>query len=93
MTTKPDRIACCVPFRRRTAARKGKLADCEEIICGKHWRQTPQTLRRRLQKIRRLTKRAVMRGDLGSQNKAWRLDWAVWEKIKAAAIETAAGVN
>lgn len=55
--TAPDRIACCIPFCGRTAARSGKFGDCEEIICGKHYRLASATLRRRLTKVRRIAGR------------------------------------
>lgn len=33
-----DRIPCCIPFCRRTAARD-KHPNCTEIICGRCWRE------------------------------------------------------
>ncbi|PZU95534.1 MAG: hypothetical protein DI527_00565 [Chelatococcus sp.] len=41
---KPGRIPCCIPFCRRTAS-KEKFPDCEEIICGKHWRMADKKAR------------------------------------------------
>lgn len=91
--TMSGRIPCCVPFCRRSAARKDRLADATEIICGKHWRAAPAHLRRRLSKIRRLRKRAIMRGDLMKNDQAVELDWKLWNQIKAAVIEAAAGMR
>lgn len=39
-----DRIPCCVPFCRRTASRD-RFPDCDEIICGKHWRMASKKAR------------------------------------------------
>ena len=88
-----ERIPCCIPFCRRTAPRSGKYAECEEIICGPHWRAAPKALRRRFSRVRRLANRAIMRGDLEKRDQAWRLDWKLWEQIKSAAVLAAGGAR
>ena len=85
------RIPCCVPFCRRTASRE-KMGNCDEIICGKHYRLASATLRRRLSRLRR--QRARYREGI-DDDKKWRsirLDWQLWDRIKRQAIERAAGI-
>lgn len=85
-----DRIPCCVPFCRRTVARL-RFPDAQEIICGKHYRLASGTLRRRLTKVRKLTRR--VRSDNGGKlRQAWHLDNALWLRIKKQAIELAVGL-
>jgi hypothetical protein len=89
-----DRQPCCVPFCRRTAPKLSADGDeFDEVICGKHYRLAPAHLRRRLTKVRRIFKRAVAAGDDVRGEKAWRLDHAIWKRIKAAAIEAAMGAR
>ena len=82
-----DRIPCCVPFCRRTASR-AKIGDHTEIICGKHYRLASATLRRRLTKIRRRYRYILPPGELARLHE---LDLRLWDRIKAQAIERAAG--
>lgn len=89
-----DRIACCVPFCRRTASRQ-KFPDADEIICGKHYRTTSGTLRRRMAKIRRTWKRDLLRDPRAERVKIqrlWSLDHRLWARIKKQAIELAVGL-
>jgi hypothetical protein len=89
-----ERIACCVPFCRRTAARL-RYPDAEEIICGKHFRTTSGTLRRRMTKIRRAWKRELARNDTFANKtieRLWALDNELWRRIKRQAIELAVGL-
>lgn len=89
-----DRIPCCVPFCRRTAARQ-HYPDAEEIICGKHFRTTSGTLRRRMTKIRRTWKRELARNYTFANTKIerlWALDHRLWARIKKQAIELAVGL-
>ncbi len=101
-----DRIPCCVPYCRRTASRT-KFVDSEEIICGPHWRAIPAPIRarrRQLQARARKVERLLMRRGFrhkpglvtkvdGMQRAFDRLWARHWEQLKAAAIETAAGVR
>lgn len=92
-----DRIACCVPFCRRTC----KGGD-GEWICGTHWMAVPARLRRRKYRFFRLYRRRY--GDNfwgvyppGSADrfgavKLDRLCDKAWERCKRAAIELAAGI-
>jgi hypothetical protein len=75
---KPGRIACEVPFCRRTAPAT-KHEPGTRIICGKHARLADQ-------KYRRLYRRGVRQGRPAVANYAW-------EKIRKQAIERSAGVT
>lgn len=75
--TAPDRIACAVPFCRRTAARD-RYPGCAEIICGKHYRAAPKWKRRAYARLRR-------RVDSWTPREAATAD-RLWESIKRAAI-------
>jgi hypothetical protein len=87
-----DRIPCCVPFCRRTAS-LAKFPDAGEIICGKHYRLSSAVLRRRFRKIRRRIERGPLKGDtMATLERLERLDLALWTRIKAQAIERAAGL-
>ncbi len=83
------RVACCVPFCGRTAPDDGQFT---EILCGRHYRLARPALRRRLTRVRRLYRRAAMRGDAGAVERAGRLDCAIWQAIKREAIEVAVGI-
>ena len=100
--SRPGRIACCVPFCRRTAAEE-KHPNCTEIICEKHWRLLPKPRRRVYTRVWRAWDRAVARqvepGSYG--NKA---DWIaarraamrcarLWRAMKRQIIEAAAGIG
>lgn len=94
-----DRVACVVPFCRRTAKRTH--AD-QEVICGKHWRQVPEARRRAYSRLlrayrRRFGSNAFWTYPPGSPLRleclalARRCD-VIWTAIKKAAIERAAGL-
>lgn len=87
-----DRIPCCVPFCRRTACRL-KFADAQEIICGRHYRLASPVLRRRLSKLRRRRDRYRDGVDDAKIERSHALDWRLWDRIKAQAIERAAGIS
>ncbi|PTM61920.1 hypothetical protein [Phreatobacter oligotrophus] len=87
------RIGCCVPFCRRTRGpRKGDrvpISSIREWICAEHYRATPASLRRRRSRILRMIDRA-------SGVRLFRLydiDRRIWDRLKAAAIERAAGIT
>jgi hypothetical protein len=104
--TKPGRIACCVPFCRRTASAT-RFADSEEIICGPHWRAIRPAIRARrtqlkarARRVERLLMRKGFRHKPGLVTKVDGMErafdrlWARhWQELKAAAIESAAGVS
>lgn len=96
------RIPCVVPFCRRTA-NAAKFPGCTEVICGKHGRMAPRTLRLRYRKLFRR-----YRKNLGGleywQHPAGsplRIEGArlarildrLFERYKQAAIEAAAGIG
>lgn len=96
-----DRIPCMVPFCRRTASRE-KFPNCDQIICGKHWRMAPVLWRRRHSRL-------VRRYHHLFDGKGWwqyppeslqrrqairlaRLCDQMWDRCKQAVIEAAAGI-
>jgi len=87
---KPGRIPCCVPYCGRTAPDDGQST---EILCGRHYRLARPALRRRLTRVRRHYRVAVLRKDWRAAERAWRLDQALWEAIKKEATEIAAGIS
>ena len=83
MTT-PDRIPCCVPFCRRTAAR-AKMPDASEIICGKHGRMA-----KRERALWRAVHKQVMRQGERVSERQWRRYNRVWDRFVAACTKAAA---
>ncbi|MER8923379.1 hypothetical protein [Mesorhizobium sp. LNJC384A00] len=93
-----QRLACCVPFCRRTFKDDGS----SEIICGNHWRAVSTHLRRRKYKLYRRYR--YLYGDNGywafpagspkriAAVKLARLCDAAWMRCKRQAIERAAGI-
>lgn len=81
--TDPDRIACCVPFCRRTAAR-AKYAEATEIICGKCARRAP----REKAYWRAIAKHCERTGGRMT-GRQWARYERAWERFKAAAIARA----
>lgn len=91
------RVACCVPFCRRT-----RKPDCSEWICGPHWLAVPAHIRRRKFKLFRRYRHQF--GDQfwgafppGSKKRLMavkldRLCLKAWDRCKSAAIERAAGI-
>jgi len=88
MPAASDRIPCCVPFCRRTAARRD-FPFAGEILCGKHYRLASKVLRRRRSRLKRIGKRAL---DASTWARIDRLDAILWRQIKSQAIERAFGV-
>ncbi|GLK85698.1 hypothetical protein [Ancylobacter defluvii] len=101
------RLACCVPFCRRTrGVRKGETGLPSEWICGPHWAGVPRALKRRKSLNFRFIRREMRRQPLASQwwrlppgsaerIKAigmWRVAGAIWDRCKRAAIEAAGGI-
>lgn len=81
-----SRLACAVPFCRRTTAHAG----FSEWICGDHWRLTDRRLRQAMFRRRRLIRRGVIGAD-----RARQIDRAdkLWVMLKRQAIERAMGVR
>jgi hypothetical protein len=81
MTT-PGRLACVVPFCRRTTAR----ADFDEWICGDHWRLIDKVCRqvygRHLRRWRRYG--AAAYGPAATR---------IWRRMVAQAVERAMGIE
>lgn len=96
-----DRIACCVPFCRRTTGKPFK-----EWICARHWSVVPRSLRAELTAAKRQAKKITARKPLhrewwkypaGSADRLsalgmWRRLDRIWDRCKTAAIETAGGI-
>lgn len=77
------RIACCVPFCRRTYHNR---EGYDEWICREHWTMTDKSLRKRKSDLHRRAKR-----------KGWTMARKLiashlWEELKCQAIERAAGI-
>lgn len=81
MTT---RIACCVPFCRRTCRNDRGWA---EWICGNHWRLVPKQYRRAYQRFLR-HRRKPPRDTVLTASAGDRL----WSRVKRAAFEAAGGI-
>lgn len=73
------RIACCIPFCKRTKKDNGAF---DEWICGSHWRAVRAGRRRVYARLKRLARHA---GN-GDYRKACR---ACWNTLKREAIERA----
>lgn len=86
------RLACCVPFCRRTFKNDKAGTPWPEgvrIMCGKHWRLGSAVLRKRHGRLSRLHKRGIV-GRAGEQVE-WMLH-RLWERIRIQATEAAAGI-
>lgn len=93
---KPGRVACCVPFCRRTAKR---THDVQEVICGKHYRAVPKTWRRGYRRAcREFDAAFAARPTLATVSqedrvaRAYRRVAWMWGVIKKRAIEAAMGI-
>lgn len=78
-----ERIACVVPFCRRTASRE-RFPDAAEIICRKHARAVSE----RLRKAYRAQLKLETSGKSLSSKQIAR-GWRLWDRFKAAAISAA----
>jgi len=76
------RIACCVPFCRRT--HKDDL-HISEWICQEHWREVPTMRRKAYARMKRRWKKYGKRFDA-------EMCMAAWRSLKKMAIERAAGI-
>lgn len=86
-TFQHSRVACIVPFCRRTCSRAWlKERDHEEFICGEHYRLVDARLRSLRRKVEKRMRRAVVPEFLE------RMSGRLWDKAKAQAIERAGGL-
>lgn len=95
---KPGRIACEVPFCRRTAKDDG--AEGQQIICGKHWRLADRSLTRRYRKWQRraddlmsLPPERYTAADQQKVVRVFNLVRKMWDRIRRQAIERAVGIS
>lgn len=79
-----DRVPCCIPFCRRTAARN-KIGGATEIICGRHWRLSDKTQRR-------VYRRARARAMRNQTDVAFIAADRIWGRIKRVITERAMGI-
>jgi hypothetical protein len=80
--TKPGRIACEIPFCRRTAPAE-KYGDDAQIICGKCWRLADPATRRENRRLYRLADPSTAEIDAFDTS---------WEAIKAQITEAKGGI-
>ena len=85
-----NRIACSVPFCRRTTP-----SSYREWLCAKHWPLVSPALKARKRKAEGLLRRVRaldpdIRRDL--ELKFSHHAWTAWERCKAQAIERAMGI-
>lgn len=89
------RLACCIPFCRRTFRydKNGTpWPEGHETMCGKHWRMIGKDRRRRWSKLYRLykNKRGTLQGDMA--DRVARMLSAEFDRFKKIATEAAAGI-
>lgn len=90
------RLACCIPFCRRTFRNDKKETPWpagSEVMCGKHWRLVSAARRRRYNRLRRLfeNKKGKLQGPLAER--IARLLWQEFEHFKTIATGSAAGIG
>lgn len=86
-----ERIPCVVIGCKRTAPKEWAGEDTE-IICGKHWRLVPASVRRRYSRLRRLHRKAVAANRPIVIEELERMEHRLWGEIKSSAIEAAVGI-
>lgn len=99
IVTEPGRIACVVPFCRRTRHNRDGVS---EWICGDHWMAVSKTLRRRKARLSRAYTRRFgdahfSKYEAGSPQRIAcvrlaRLFDRAWNAAKRQAIERAGGI-
>lgn len=75
------RLACCVPFCKRTTAR----AEFLEWICGDHWRLVPLAERKVYGRHVKQWRRYHHADDGAAADR-------IWERLKRIATEAALGI-
>lgn len=86
--TKSDRVRCLVPFCRRTTP-AGRFGADAQWICGDHWRAIPKPRRRVWGRLRKRWRRYGPQAGVHFDARWWR----IWDRLKRAAIEAAAGIG
>lgn len=92
-----ERLACCVPFCRRTFRNDKQGTPWPEdsrVICGKHWRLGSATVRRRYGRLKRLHSRGLV--SKGGRPHRGRLDHLLhlcFERVVRQATERAGGIG
>lgn len=103
---KPGRLACCVPFCRRTT-RADRWPGSLEWICAPHWRHVSRdkkvaqkALRKEHEGIRSEIEAASSAGDgigldaaFARRGEAFDRSDALWERCRAEAVEAGAGIG
>lgn len=82
--TKPGRIACEVPFCRRTAD-AAKIAPDDLIVCWKCWRLADA-------RPRLLYRKADRKFKATGEERYFRLRHRAWERCRKQAIERSGGI-
>lgn len=91
------RLACCIPFCRRTFRNDKKgtpWPEGMETMCGKHWRLVSKGRRRRYSRLFRLYKnRKGTLQDADMANRIVKLLNDEFERFKKIATEASAGIG
>lgn len=82
------RLACCVPFCRRTTGR----TEFREWICGDHWRLIDKAKRRVYGRLGKRWRRYRCDDGWANLSEVERAD-RIWRRLKAQATERAAGIT
>lgn len=77
------RLHCCVPHCKRSTPR-GTWPSSSEWLCSAHWQAIPVDFRRVHGRIKRKHRRNPVDRKVRER---------IWQRIKRAAIETAAGIT
>lgn len=85
MTKKEGRIACEVPFCRRTAP-AARYEAGTRIICGKHWRLGDE-------RPRRVYRRALRKHRMTGESRFSAIANRCWERVLRQATERAVGIT
>lgn len=92
------RLACCVPFCRRSF-KQDKAGNPwpkgSRVICGKHWRMARPLLRRRYARVKRLLTRGLV-SKHGKRPYRVNIRWVLhraFERIVREAVERSAGIS
>lgn len=83
-----DRIACCVPFCKRTA-KPERFPGADEWLCTVHWPLVSKTIKRRRARLRRMLSKTMDSDRVGRLRYA---DAILWRQAKKQAIERAMGI-
>lgn len=89
------RLACCIPFCRRTFRQDKKgtpWAEGMEVVCGRHWRLVSRDRRRRYSKLLKLyrNKKGTLQGD--TADRIVDILNAEFERLRKIMTEAAVGI-